>query len=245
MSSITLSNVSINYHIFQESTLKEKVLNSFHRGKLIHPPFEIQALKNVTLSISDGTRLGIIGPNGAGKSTLLKTISGIYPPSTGSVHIDGTMACLFELATGFEMEASGWDNIMLRGMMLGQSPQKMRKIMDEIASFSELNDFLDMPVKYYSSGMFIRLAFSISTAIAPDILLLDEVVAAGDAKFLKKATQRLDELLDKVKILVYVSHSMKSIKDFCNTCIWIDKGEIRLYGEVNKVVSEYLKFVGV
>ena len=148
---------------------------------------------------------------------------------------------MFELATGFEMESSGWDNIYLRGLMLGETPKSIKEKMKEIAEFSELGEFLDMPVKYYSSGMFVRLAFSVSTAIKPDILLLDEVVAAGDASFLKKAEKRMNEMIDIAKIMVLVTHSMSTAKDLTNRCLWFEKGKIMMDGKPEKVIKEYLK----
>ncbi|WP_047150868.1 ABC transporter ATP-binding protein [Aneurinibacillus tyrosinisolvens] len=241
MSSIKLSNVDLVYRIQKEVKFKDLLLNlrgsrknETSKGKYIH------ALKDFTLSLNEGDRLGIIGHNGAGKSSLLKLIAGIYPPTKGSFKVDGHVACLFELATGFEMEATGWDNIYLRGLMLGETPQTIRKKMDAIAEFSELGDYLNIPVKYYSSGMFIRLAFSISTAIEPDILLLDEVMAAGDAGFLEKAERRMKELMDKVKILVFVSHSMDSIRDFCNKCVWLEHGKIKMVGNTEETIQAYL-----
>ncbi|WP_152669064.1 ABC transporter ATP-binding protein [Paenibacillus sp. DMB20] len=195
----------------------------------------------MNLTIRDGERVGIIGHNGAGKSSLLKLIAGIYPPTGGKLQVEGNIACLFELATGFEMEATGWDNIYLRGLMLGEHPKSIKSKTKEIAEFSGLGDYLNVPVKYYSSGMFMRLAFSISTAIKPDILLLDEVIAAGDAAFLEKAERRMKELMGSVKILVFVTHSMKSLKDFCNKCIWLEKGEVRMIGGTEEVSRAYLE----
>ena len=188
-------------------------------------------------------RLGVIGHNGAGKSTFLKMIAGIYPPTSGELKVEGRISSMFELATGFEMEQSGWDNIYLRGLMLGESPDEIKTKMKEIAEFSELGNFLNMPVKYYSSGMFIRLAFAVSTAIRPDILLLDEVVAAGDAGFLEKATKRLKDMVDVSKIMILVTHSMDSAIDMCTRCIWLGRGEIIMDGKPEEVVNSYLNSV--
>ena len=195
----------------------------------------------MNLEIKEGERVSIIGHNGAGKSTFLKMISGIYPPTNGILNVSGKISSMFELSTGFEMESSGWDNIYLRGLMLGETPSSIKEKMKEIAEFSELGEFLDMPVKYYSSGMFVRLAFSVSTAIKPDILLLDEIVAAGDASFLKKAEKRMNEMIDVAKIMVLVTHSMKTAKDLTNRCLWFEKGKIVMDGKPKEVIKEYLK----
>lgn len=237
MSIINLDSVDLTFQIRKDARLKDALF----RREFQSQEQKINALKKINLTIGDGERIGIIGHNGAGKSSLLKLIAGIYPPTGGGIRVEGNIACLFELATGFEMEATGWDNIYLRGLMLGEHPKSIKSKTKEIAEFSGLGDYLNVPVKYYSSGMFMRLAFSISTAIKPDILLLDEVIAAGDAAFLEKAEKRMKELMGSVKILVFVTHSMKSLKDFCNKCIWLEKGEIRMIGGTEEVSQAYLK----
>lgn len=238
MSIIKLDSIDLTFQIRKDIGLKDIL---FNRKNIQDQSQKINALKNLNLIINDGDRIGIIGHNGAGKSSLLKLIAGIYPPTHGELHVDGSIACLFELATGFEMEATGWDNIYLRGLMLGENPKSIRMKSQEIADFSGLGDYLNVPVKYYSSGMFMRLAFSISTAIKPDILLLDEVMAAGDAAFLEKAERRMKDLMGNVKILVFVTHSMKSLKDFCNKCIWLENGQIRMIGGTKEVSHSYLE----
>ena len=184
--------------------------------------------------------MAIVGHNGAGKSTFLRMVSGIYPPTSGAVEVDGRVSGMFEFATGFEMEQNGWDNIYLRGLMLGESPDEIIAKMPEIAEFSELGSFLNMPVKYYSSGMLIRLAFSVSTAIQPDILLLDEAMAAGDAAFINKANRRMHDLMDASRILVLVTHSMQSAIELCNRCIWLEKGTVMADGDPKAVTAAYL-----
>lgn len=233
-----MEKLNLIYQLQQEARLKDIIFRNKVSNRLFGN--QIHALKDVNLSLNEGDRLGIIGHNGAGKSTLLKVIAGIYPPSSGSLEVKGKIASLFELATGFEMEATGWDNIYLRALMLGENPKTVKEKINEIAEFSELGEFLDIPVKYYSSGMFIRLAFSVSTAIEPDILLLDEVIAAGDAKFLLKAKLRMQQLMNKVKILVLVTHSIGSLQDFCNKCIWLDNGQVKMIGLPSEVSSKYL-----
>ena len=240
MSKIIMKDIDLIYEVNTETRIKDLVLRNKkdQASSLIYK--KVHALKNLSMEINDGDRIGIIGCNGAGKSSLLKLIAGIYPPSAGTIEVDGRIATLFELATGFEMEATGWDNIMLRGLMLGETPTTMKNKMNEIADFSELGEFLNIPVKYYSSGMFMRLAFSVSTSIEPEILLLDEVIAAGDAKFLKKAQQRMNDLMHRVNILLFVTHSMPSLKSFCNKCIWLDNGSIRQIGTPDEVSECYL-----
>ena len=241
MAQIKLDKIDLIYEINKEKRIKDIILRITNLPHIENK--KIHALKNINLELNDGDRLGILGHNGAGKSSFLKLVAGIYPQTNGQINVDGKIASLFELATGFEMEATGWENIMLRGLMLGENPTTMKQKINEIAEFSELGEFLDMPVKYYSSGMFIRLAFSVSTSIKPDILLLDEVMAAGDAKFIDKAQQRMKELLDSVKILIFVSHSMDALEKFCNKCIWLDHGEIKMMGTPSEVINRYINGV--
>lgn len=239
MSIVYLNNLHLVFNIWREKKIKDIMIpgsrkfNDFTDGS-------VHAIDNVCLTLKDGDRLAIIGHNGAGKSTLLKVIAGIYPPTHGIRKVEGSISSMFELATGFEMEQSGWDNIYLRGLMLGQTPEEIQNKMKDIAEFSELGSFLNMPVKYYSSGMFIRLAFSISTAIEPDILLLDEIIAAGDAAFLDKANRRLKEMVSNSKIMVLVTHNMQSAIDMCNQCIWMERGKIIKQGETKEIVDAYL-----
>lgn len=238
MSSVYLDDICLDFKLYRQKRVKDILTHKAHDMGEIST---VHALKNINLDLRDGDRLGIIGHNGAGKSTLLKLIGGIYEPTSGIRRVEGRPTCLFELATGFEMEGSGYDNIELRGAMLGLKPSEIEKKKLEIAEFSELSEHLYRPVKYYSSGMFLRLAFSISTAIEPEILLLDEVVAAGDAGFVEKASKRLNEMVDRVNILVFVSHSMAQIKSFCNKCVWLEHGELRAFGDPKALTDEYLK----
>jgi len=239
-----LENINLIFKVWREKRIKDilipgsKFFNDFDSDGSVH------AIKDMNLLIKDGERLAIIGNNGAGKSSFLKMISGIYPPTSGNLIVDGRISSMFELSTGFEMEQNGWDNIYLRGLMLGETPASIKMKMKEIADFSELGDFLNMPVKYYSSGMFVRLAFSVSTAIKPDILLLDEVVAAGDAGFIKKATLRMKEMMEISKIMVLVTHGMQSAIEMCNRCIWLERGNIVMDGTPEEVTKAYEKSFG-
>lgn len=241
MSHIILKDVNLYFKTKREKRIKDFLVKGSNKFNKFSQEGIVHAIKNMNLEIKEGERVSIIGHNGAGKSTFLKMISGIYPPTNGILNVSGKISSMFELSTGFEMESSGWDNIYLRGLMLGETPSSIKEKMKEIAEFSELGEFLDMPVKYYSSGMFVRLAFSVSTAIKPDILLLDEIVAAGDASFLKKAEKRMNEMIDVAKIMVLVTHSMKTAKDLTNRCLWFEKGKIIMDGKPKEVIKEYLK----
>ncbi|MEE1888742.1 ABC transporter ATP-binding protein [Pseudomonas carassii] len=201
--------------------------------------YQIQALKNISLEVSQGERVGLIGLNGAGKSTLLKVLADIYPPTSGSVKIKGHVCPMFEFATGFEMNQSGWDNIRIRGLLLGMTPAAIEAKLPEIAEFTELGEFLDYPVRTYSSGMFIRLAFAVSTSINPEILLIDEVMGAGDIAFAEKAKRRMFQFMEQGKILVFTTHNFNMLKDFCSRTIWLNKGEVVADGATADVVKEY------
>lgn len=240
MSYIHLRDINLVFQLQRERKIKDFLIPGSNRFNQFTADRSVHALKNINLDIHDGDRLAIVGHNGAGKSTFLRMVSGIYPPTSGKLDVNGRISGMFEFATGFEMEQNGWDNIYLRGLMLGETPDEIIAKMPEIGEFSELGSFLNMPVKYYSSGMLIRLAFSVSTAIRPDILLLDEAIAAGDAAFLEKANKRMHDLMDSSKILVLVTHNMYSAVELCNRCIWLEKGEIIMDGTPEEVTSKYL-----
>jgi ABC-2 type transport system ATP-binding protein len=233
-----MNHMCVSFKQKQQFGIKDLLI---HGRKCHESIVKIDALRDITLTVENGDRVGIIGHNGAGKSTLLKTVGGIYAPTAGTLSVEGKPTCLFELATGFEMEATGITNIRLRALMLGMSPQEIERKTAEIAEFSGLGEHLYRPVKYYSSGMFLRLAFSVSTAVNPEILLLDEIVAAGDAGFIDKANRRMNEMTDSVDILLFVSHSMDQIRKFCNRCVWISGGRILMEGGVDEVTSAYQK----
>jgi len=201
--------------------------------------YVIKALDDVSLAIAEGERVGLIGLNGAGKTTLLKVMSGIYPPTAGTARTTGHVCPMFEFATGFEMNQTGYDNIRIRGMLLGMTRDEIERKLPEIAAFTELGKFLDYPVKTYSAGMFIRLAFAVSTSVNPEILLIDEVMGAGDIRFADRAKRRMLEFMEQGKILVFSSHSMEMLMSFCSRTIWLEAGRIAMDGPTDAVIAAY------
>jgi ABC-2 type transport system ATP-binding protein len=199
----------------------------------------IEALRNISLSLSMGDRVGLVGRNGAGKSTLLRLLSGIYEPTRGSATVRGKVAPVFDLGVGMDAEISGYENIIIRGLFLGETRKTMMSKVDEIAEFTELGDYLSMPLRTYSTGMRVRLAMGVVTSIDPEILLLDEGIGAVDAEFLKKAQARLQKLVERSGILVFASHSNEFLARLCKTAIWIDHGEIKMSGGIEEVVRAY------
>jgi ABC-type polysaccharide/polyol phosphate transport system ATPase subunit len=244
MARVHLDHVHLTFRIRQQYqiTLKEYLVRRMYR-QAINPLREVQALCDVSFDLRPGDRLGVIGANGAGKSTLLKLLAGIYQPTSGRRHVAGRISSLFELALGFEMEASGRQNILYRGYLQGETPRTIRAKLDEIAAFSELGDFLDSPVRYYSAGMMVRLAFSIATAIEPEILLVDEVLGAGDLAFQQKARQRMQDMMAKAQIIVLVSHDLDSLARLCEHGLWLDHGRVRAHGPMNQVIEAYTNHV--
>jgi ABC-type polysaccharide/polyol phosphate transport system ATPase subunit len=244
MSLIQLTDVGLRFHVrqFGRISFKDYLLHGlFRRSK--KSTFEVQALEDIHLTVSHGDRLGIIGSNGAGKSTLLKLLAGIYPPTSGSRKVTGHISALFDITLGFEPEATGWENMMYRGYLQGETPRSIRAKMQPIAEFSELGDFLNMPVRYYSAGMMVRLAFSIATAIEPEILIIDEVLSAGDMAFQTKARDRMKELMASANAVIVVSHDMGSLPLLCDRVLWLDHGKMRMIGSAKEVVAAYTQQV--
>lgn len=204
---------------------------------------EFLALKDVSFEVKKGEAWGIIGTNGSGKSTLLKLICGILRPYKGSVSVHGSVAPLIELGAGFEGDLTASENIFLNGAVLGYDKHFMQKHFDEIVDFAELWDFLDMPIKNYSSGMAARLGFAIATVVRPDILICDEVLAVGDYAFQQKCEKRMNEMRDRGTTLLYVSHSMDSVKEVCDHALWLQKGMVHMSGSVNSIANEYINFL--
>ncbi|MFN8380536.1 MAG: ABC transporter ATP-binding protein [Anaerolineales bacterium] len=242
---IEMENLSVRFRIYRNPTpsLKELAVNRAAGRKQRDNYTDFYAVNNLTLKIQSGDRLGIVGLNGAGKSTLLKTIAGIYFPHKGRVRMNGRITPLMELGAGFDPEQTGWENIYLNGALLGFSPAEMKLKEQSIASFSELDEFLDLPVKYYSSGMYGRLAFSIAAMTEPEILLIDEVFATGDAHFVEKSAQRILQLVEKSQIVVIVSHDLGQIQKLCNRVIVLDKGIVLKDGDPEETLAFYTENV--
>lgn len=241
---ILVEDASLRFRIYRNPSpgLKESMVRYFKKKSPDEKSVvEFDALKNINLSLTGGTRLGIIGLNGAGKSTLLKMIVGIYPPQSGRIHVEGKITPLIELGTGFDHELSGRENIYLNGALLGRSYKQMKQLESEIIDFSELADMIDMPIKYYSSGMLSRLAFSIGAIVDPEILLLDEIFAAGDAHFVQKSIDRLRQIFNKSQIVMLVAHDLSQIAELCNQCIVLHKGQIMKIDEPRHAIYYYMK----
>jgi len=201
----------------------------------------IWALRNISLHVHKGESLGIIGPNGAGKSTLLKVVSGVMKPAMGKVHTKGTIAPLIELSAGFDDELTGEENIYLNASILGFSRKEIDERYERIVDFSELRDFIGTPLKNYSSGMVARLAFSVATEVDSDILIIDEVLAVGDARFRQKSKERILAFKDRGIAILFVSHDLEQVKDVCNKVLWLDHGVIERYGDTHEIISEYVE----
>ena len=238
MAQIELQNVHLEFTVGAErhGTLKSALGHAVGRRRFERT---VTALKDLSLSIKSGERVGLIGHNGAGKSTLLRVTAGIYPPQRGRVVTVGHICPLFEFVTGFEMEATGWENIRTRALLLGMSPREIEAKIESIAEFTKLGEFLDIPVRHYSTGMFVRLAFATSTAVDPQILLLDEVMAAGDVEFIKSARDRMNELMERASIVLFATHSLDVLPRFCERTILLDHGAIVADGPTEEVVRLY------
>jgi ABC-type polysaccharide/polyol phosphate transport system ATPase subunit len=220
------------------TTLKDMLVRGevFRRAR---PRQHVEALKDMSFSVREGTVLGIIGPNGSGKSTLLRLIAGIYRPTSGQLRINGRVAALLNLGLGFHPELSGRENIVISGLASGLSRKEIKRLFDEIVAFAELQEFVDAPVRTYSSGMYMRLAFSVAVNVNPDILLLDEVLAVGDAHFAAKSRARMEEFKDLGKTILLVTHDLATVKNWCHQALWLDKGEVRAMGKPSEVIALY------
>ncbi|MGD9648395.1 MAG: ABC transporter ATP-binding protein [Pirellulales bacterium] len=240
MAHLRLEHVGLDFHVRTHGriSLKEYILKGMFRTRG-STSTTVRALDDISLDFSEGDRVGIIGHNGAGKSTLLKVLAGIYEPTHGTRVVNGKIASLFDITLGFEPEASGWENIAFRSYFQGETPRTLKAKMQAIADFSELGEFLEMPVRYYSAGMCVRLAFSIATAIETEILIVDEVLSAGDLAFQHKARKRIEDLLARARVVVLVSHDLGSVASLCERVIWMDHGHIRQEGPPSLVIPAY------
>ena len=239
---VELKNVGIKFNLSQEKvdSLKEYVIKLLKRELMYN---EFWALKDVSFSIKKGERLGILGLNGAGKSTLLKIIAGVYKPTEGTVSHNGVIAPMLELGAGFDPQYTGAENIFLYGSVLGYSRNYLKEKFDEIVAFSELEKFINVPLKNYSSGMRARLGFAIATIADPDILILDEVLSVGDAKFRKKSENKIMEMFDRGVTVLFVSHSLEQVQRLCNKAIILEHGRLIANGEVEEVAEIYKRII--
>ena len=238
---IEVNNVSMRFRLENDriSSLKEFVIRKL-QGKLEYSEFE--ALKNISFSVEKGEVVGLIGHNGAGKSTLLKVISGILEPTEGSVTVHGNVVPMLELGSGFDMDLTGAENIYLNGAILGYSEEFLHEKYNQIVEFSELSEnFLSMPLRNYSSGMLARLAFSVATVVEPEVLIVDEVLAVGDAEFQKKSMNRMMELMSGGTTVLFVSHNIEQIRNICGRCVWLEHGKVKMTGMAQNVCDVYEK----
>jgi ABC-type polysaccharide/polyol phosphate transport system ATPase subunit len=240
MARIELEQVGLTFRVRRHTRVSIK---EFLVGALFlpsrNPLMEVQALRGLNLRVGQGDRVGVLGHNGAGKSTLLKLLAGIYPPTEGRRVVEGRISSLFDISLGFEPDANGWDNIHYRSYLQGETPRDVRRKKQAIAEFSELGDFLNMPIRYYSAGMQVRLAFSIATAIDPEILLVDEVLSVGDMAFQLKARERMREMMARAHLMVVVSHDLVSLAKMCNRAIWLNHGEVAAAGPCDEIIAAY------
>jgi len=243
MGHIRLSNVNLDYPLMGmgSRSFKQRIIGSVTGGVISAEKSVpiVKALDGISFTLTEGDRLGLIGHNGAGKSTLLKVLAGIYQPTRGAINLQGRIVSTLNISLGMDAEATGYENIIIRGLLLGMSHKEIDGKIEEIADFTELGQYLDLPVRIYSSGMLTRLAFATVTAMEPDILLMDEVIGTGDASFIHKAEKRLNEFMSRSKILVLASHSEEVIRKFCNKGLLLKGGKIESSGSVEEVIECY------
>lgn len=241
--SITLKNVGLSYPVYGSNarSFKHNLIKLTTGGKLNKEAnhMVVEALHDISFSLKSGDRVGLVGHNGAGKTTLLRVLAEIYEPTRGEIHIEGRISSLFDIELGMDVESTGYENIITRGLLLGLSAKKMKQLTPEIEAFTEMGDFLKMPIKTYSAGMKVRLAFGIVTAAAPDILLMDEIIGAGDTQFMEKAQVRLETFIHRSEILVMASHSNEALRKFCNKALWLEHGQVKAFGAVDEIMAAY------
>jgi ABC-type polysaccharide/polyol phosphate transport system ATPase subunit len=236
---IQVENVTQRFRVIHErpETLRELFAKFLRHNATFH---DFDAVKNVSISLAKGQMLGLIGRNGSGKSTLLKIIAGVYRPTTGKVRVTGTLAPLIELGAGFHHELTGRENILINGLLMGYSKSQMKEREESIIEFAEVGEFIDAPVKQYSSGMYARLAFAVATEVDPDILLLDEILSVGDAPFREKCFARIEAFRESGKTIVFVTHDVQTVRNYCDCAVLLDKGEIMAEGDPDEVVRAYM-----
>jgi ABC-2 type transport system ATP-binding protein/lipopolysaccharide transport system ATP-binding protein len=246
MARIVFDHVCVQYPLYavRTSQIRHTIVNMATGGRIYEESNRVsyvQALNDISFTLEDGDRLALIGHNGAGKSTLLKTLSGFLPVASGNLSVTGDVSVLLNLSNGLDLDKTGYENIRGMGLILGMDRKTIARVTPEIEAFCELGEFLDLPVRMYSDGMKVRLAFAVSTSIQPEILVLDEAIGAGDAHFLKKATARAHQLYDKARIMVMASHAPDMVRELCNKALLLEKGSVRHYGNVEEVLDAYAK----
>jgi ABC-type polysaccharide/polyol phosphate transport system ATPase subunit len=241
---IRVEDVSVTYRTSMERkpTFKSTVIRLGRRERTVR---EIEAVKNVSLEVPRGAVVGILGANGAGKSTLVRTMAGILPPTTGRVEVQGRVSTLLALGVGFEKDLTGRQNVKLGGLAAGLTRGQLDEKYEDIVEFAELEDFMDMPMRTYSSGMYGRLGFSVAVNMEPDILLIDEALSVGDARFRKKSAAKMRDLCGGGRTIVLVSHALGTINDLCDAAVWMHKGELQMQGEPQAVIDAYTQFLEV
>jgi ABC-type polysaccharide/polyol phosphate transport system ATPase subunit len=241
---IRVEDVSVTYRTSLEKapTLRSTLRRLGRRERIIR---EIQALKGVSFEVPHGKVMGVVGANGAGKSTLMRTVAGILPPTAGRVEVNGRVSTLLSLGVGFNRRLTGRENVVLGGLAAGLTRTELAEKYDEIVEFAELEEFMDMPMRTYSAGMYGRLAFAVAVTMHPDILIIDEALSVGDARFRRKSFERMRQLCSEDRTILLVSHALASIERLCDECIWMHKGTLRMWDEPTAVVEAYTDFLGV
>jgi ABC-type polysaccharide/polyol phosphate transport system ATPase subunit len=241
---LTLDHVSVSFPVYYggSRSLKKSLLSRGSAGRIardVNARIVIDALRDVSVSLENGDRLALIGANGAGKTTLLRVMAGIYEPMVGTVSVRGRISPMFDIGLGIDSDLCGYDNICLRGMLLGLSSREIEALLPGIAEFTELGDYLEMPVRTYSSGMMLRLTFAVATCFEPEILLMDEWILAGDAHFMARAQARVDSFVQKASVLVLASHNLDVCRKWCNKALWLERGNAQAFGTVADVIDTY------
>jgi ABC-type polysaccharide/polyol phosphate transport system ATPase subunit len=242
--SVVVEDVSATYRTSVEArpTLKSTVSRLGRRQRIVR---EIEAVKSVSFSVEHGQVLGIVGANGAGKSTLMRMLGGIMPPTSGRIEVEGRVSTLLALGVGFNKRLTGRENVILGGLAAGLSRETMEAKYDEIVAFAELGDFMDMPMRTYSSGMFGRLAFSVAVNMEPDILLIDEALSVGDARFRRRSARKMRELCTQDRTVILVTHALGTVQELCDKAIWLDHGELKLWDDPEPVVDAFTDFLEI
>lgn len=239
---VQIRDVHITYRVPRDpraNTLRYRLTRPAARGDLVR---EVKALRGVSLDVAHGSVLGVVGANGAGKSTLMRAVAGILPPSAGEIEVHGRISTLLALGVGFNGNLSGRENVVLGGLAAGLSRRQIAERYEQIAAWADLGDFIDMPMRTYSSGMYGRLAFAVSTHMEPDVLLIDEALSAGDAKFKRKSYDKIQELVGQARTIVLVSHAVGTIRELCDDCVWLHAGRVMMRGDPEEVTAAYIRF---